>query len=226
MSLDYLRRLHAGFALAIGVTDVAPCESFHDSRSIDEKYWGMPVTADFPNPWHVGTLGSAGYLDPRHIIQSELEMLVFMFGLVVQLKPKLVFESGTNVGLLSRALGAACWVNGFGRVVTCDTDHRMTDYAEKVCEGLPVEVLWSPALKVPELEEADLVYIDSSYQSSRTSPGFACASRVEEVKKVKSGATFVVHDTFAEQWLRACMKDEEMAVHLEGPRGFTVARKT
>lgn len=215
MNLDFVRRLHAGFSLAIAVKELSPCLTFNESVDLDQKFWAKPKTGDFPNPWHIGTLGSGDYPNPHHLPQSELELLVFMFSMVVQLKPSLVFESGTNVGLMARALGAGCWVNGFGHVVSCDTDERMVTYARKVCEGLPVEVLHSPALELTDLEEADLVFIDSSYES-----------RIQEVKKIKPGAVFVLHDTLADRWLRGNLDSETQVVHLDSPRGFTVVRKS
>lgn len=214
MSLEYLRKLHAGFSIAIATTEIIPCEASADAKDIDSRYPKNVLDEGFPNPWHVGTLGANGYPEPNYIIQSELEMLVFAFSLVVQLKPLLVFESGTNVGLLARAMGAGCWVNGFGTVVTCETDKRYSDYATNICSGLPIKVLNCPALDRPELSEADLVYVDSSYES-----------RVQEILRVKSGATYVLHDTYAERWLRACTKDESSIIHFDGPRGYTMVRK-
>lgn len=215
MNNEYLRRLPVGFSIAIGVHQVAPCFSFSDSVEIDNAYLTCPKTEGFPNPWHIGTLDSSEYPDPHELLQGELELLVMMFSMVVELKPHLVFESGTNVGLMARALAAGCWVNGFGRVVTCDTDLRMVEYARKVCEGLPVEILHEPALSVGELAEADLLFIDSSEDS-----------RVQEISLIKPGAVYVMHDTHAEQWMRDVVDDsEEYRVHIPGPRGFSIARK-
>jgi predicted O-methyltransferase YrrM len=166
------------------------------------------------NPWHVGTMDSASYPVPHELIQGELEMLAHMFTMVVQLKPKLVVETGTNVGLMARALGAGCWTNGFGRVVTSDTDQRMVDYAKKICAGFPVEIRCCPSLELSELREADLVFVDSSYES-----------RSQEIHFVKSGAVYVYHDSYAEPWIRDEMAPETYKVHLDTPRGFSIVRK-
>lgn len=214
MNLDFLRRLTIGFSHATGVLQLAPCQTFGNSHPINERYADCPRTDDFPNPWHIGTMDSASYPVPHELIQGELELLAHMFTMVVVLKPKLVVETGTNVGLMARALGAGCWVNGFGRVVTSDIDPNMCKYAQSICQGLPVEIRCCPSMDLPELREADLVFVDSSYES-----------RSEEIKVVKSGAVYVYHDSYAEPWIRPQMKDEEYRVHLDTPRGFSIVRK-
>ncbi len=203
-----------GFSRAVSIDNVAPCLTFGASHFINELYADVPKTLDFPNPWHIGTFDASQYPTPNELIQGELEMLAFMFGLVLQLKPKLVVETGTNVGIMARALAAGCWVNGFGKVVTSDTNQKMVDYATKVCEGLPVEIRCCPSLDLPELLVADLVFVDSSYES-----------RSKEIKLVKSGAVYVYHDSCAEPWIRPEMSSEEFKVHLDSPRGFSIVRK-
>lgn len=214
MTTDFLKRLTIGFSQAVAVHQLAPCLPFGMSHFVDDLYKDVPKTADFPNPWHVGTFDSSTYPVPHELIQGELEILAFMFSLVVQLKPRLVVETGTNIGLMARALGCGCWVNGFGKVVTSDTSQDMVDYAKKVCDGWPVEIRCCPALDLPELSEADLVFIDSSYES-----------RSVEHHRVKSGAVYVYHDACAEPWVRPELDYEPFKVHFDGPRGFSIVRK-
>lgn len=213
MNLEFLRRLHIGFSIAVGVTQLAPCYPFGDSGPIDERYHGYPKSEGFPNPWHIGTIDAENYPDPNHLVQGELEMLAWLFSTVVELKPKMVFESGTNIGLGARALAAGCWVNGFGHVVSYDTDERMVEYAMKLCKGLPVDVYHGPALEAKELSVADFAFIDSDERS-----------RVEEITKLKSGAVYVLHDTHGEMWMRRHTSADDH-VHIDGPRGFTIGRK-
>ncbi len=215
MNLDFARRLRIGFSLAVNVNQLAPCYTFSESRGIDLKYEDYPRSEGFTNPWHIGTLNSESYPDPHALLQAELELLVFMFGMVVELKPKMVVETGTNVGLMTRALAAGCWTNGFGMVVSADTDQRMVDYAKKVCEGLPAQIRCCPAMELPELRDADIVFIDSSYES-----------RSQEIGVVKSGAVYVYHDTFAEgELMRPQLRKEKFITHFDGPRGFSIVRK-
>lgn len=214
MNLDFLRRLQIGFAAATDVTQLEPCGTFGNSTPIDALYTDSPKTEGFPNPWHIGTLERQWYPDPNELIQGELELLVFLFGLVVQIKPKLIFESGTNVGLTTRALAAGCWVNGFGTVESAEVDLRYVEFARRICTGLPAVIHQSPALDCSALREADFVFIDSSYES-----------RSQEHKLVKSGAVYVYHDSLAETWVRPELEYEKFKVHLDTPRGFSIARK-
>lgn len=214
MNLEYARRMLVGYSIAVGVNQIAPCYCFQDSGDIDAKYASCPTSDGCPNPWHIGLLDPAKYPDQGHLIQGELELLAHMYTMVLELKPRLVFESGTNIGLMARALGAGCWTNGFGKVVTCDIDPRMVHYARELCQGLPVEVVDGPALNMKELSTADLVFIDSSNES-----------RITEVTMLKKGATFVMHDTYAEQWMRVYAENATTSiVHMDGPRGFTIGR--
>ena len=210
----FVKRMLYGFSRAMDMDAVAPCHTFGESHPINMLHLQTPHTADFPNPWHIGVLDPATYPEPYHLIQSELELLVFMFALVLELKPRLVVETGTNIGLMARTLGWACWVNNFGRVVTCDTDQRMCEFATTLCAGLPVQIWNLPALELPELREADLVFIDSSYES-----------RSAEIHLVKPGAVYIYHDSYAEPWIRPEMMHEKYKVHLDSPRGFSIVRK-
>lgn len=211
---EFLRRLRIGFNIATSVLETAPCLTFGASHPINDLYADKPKADGYPNPWHIGTMGSRTYPKPHELIQGELELLVFMFGLVVQLKPKVIFESGTNVGLTTRALAAGCFANGFGTVVSCETDPEMVAYAKTVVGDLPAQILNIPALDCDVLGIADLVFIDSSYES-----------RSKEHKLVKSGAVYVYHDSYAEPWVRPEMDYEQFKVHLDTPRGFSIVRK-
>jgi hypothetical protein len=215
VSLEFLRRLRVGFAAAIAVDQLEPCPTFGNSHFVNLQYSDVPKTEHHPNPWHIGVLNGEPYPMPQELIQGELELLAHMFTMVVQLKPRLVVETGTNVGLMARALGAGCWTNGFGRVVSSDVDEAMVAYAKKVCAGFPVEIRCCPSLELRELPMADLVFIDSSY-----------ASRAQEKFLVKPGAVYVYHDSCAEGWIVPEVDaEEEYRVHLDGPRGFSLVRK-
>lgn len=202
-----------GHCAAVSVDALEHCLPFGQSHFVDKLYSDCPKTEGFPNPWHVGTL-SREYPNPGELIQAEVEMLSFLFSTVVELKPKLVVETGTNIGLGTRALASGCWVNGFGRVVSSDVNGRMVEFAKNVCRGFPAEIRQCPSLELPELREADLVFIDSSYES-----------RTEEARLVKPGAVYIYHDSGAEPWIRPELAGEQYKVHVDGPRGFSIVRK-
>jgi len=213
MILDFLQRLTIGFSAATSVHWLDACESY-DNGALDERYAGVPKSDKFPNPWHLGVLNNLDLPNPEEKIQSELELLAHMFTMVVQLKPMLVVETGCHIGLMARALGAGCWTNGFGKVVASDIDSRMVECAQQLCARFPVEIRHCPALALPELSEADLVFIDSSYES-----------RSQEITKVKPGAVYVYHDSYVEPHIKLDMRNEEFRVHLDSPRGFSIVRK-
>jgi hypothetical protein len=193
--------------------DVGPCHTFGLSHPINDQY--VDCAGNFEgsvNPWHTGLL--KGMPKPEEIISSELELLVLMFGLVLNLKPKIVVETGCNTGFMTRALGLGCWTNGFGQVYSSDVDNNMVDFATEICTGLPVTIYRKPALHMDELFSADLVFIDSSYES-----------RSKEIFRVKPGATYVYHDSAAEHWIKPELQFEQFKVHLDSPRGFSIVRK-
>lgn len=119
---------------------------------------------------------------------SEVEMQEFLYGLVRYLKPNLVFESGSNHGFGTKALGMSVLANGMGRVVSCETDGDLYAIACDTCYTLPsVEIRHESSLNMPELREADFIFSDSDWES-----------RAKEYELARPGALFVVHDTAAE----------------------------
>lgn len=148
---------------------------------------------------------------PGGVIHSEAEACAFLWALAVVLKPELAVETGAHVGGATRALGCAVAFNGYGRVVSCDVDPECVARAQQLCAGLPVEVRCCPALELPELEAADLLFIDSSYES-----------RAEELKRLKPGAIAVVHDTVLEQKVADAVAGYLRRINIWTPRGFAI----
>jgi predicted O-methyltransferase YrrM len=189
----YLARIQDSLGAALDFPGVAQLRAFPDS------------------PWRVPVVNTRR---PRGPMQSESEMLVLMWALTLMLKPKLAIETGADSGVMTRALGAACQANGFGRVLSAEVEPSLAKAARKLCAGLPVEIHCGPALDLP-IEEADLLFLDSSY-----------ASRLAELGRVRPGAVAVVHDTARE--LEFGQKVRSLcARHIEGvtPRGFTIIQK-
>lgn len=119
---------------------------------------------------------------------SEVEMQEFLYGLVRYLKPTLVFESGSNHGFGTKALGMAVQANGIGRVVSCETNIELFNIASDTCYTLPcVEILHKHSLDCPELSEADFIFSDSDWDS-----------RAKEYELARLGAIYIIHDTQSE----------------------------
>jgi prolipoprotein diacylglyceryl transferase len=56
---------------------------------------------------------------------AEIEVLDFLKTLVTTLKPELVVETGTFMGLSTIAIAEGLKQNGFGRVITCEADPKV-----------------------------------------------------------------------------------------------------
>jgi predicted O-methyltransferase YrrM len=115
---------------------------------------------------------------------SEFDMHKLLYALVRMVKPVLVVETGTYKGHGAQALARGCHENGFGRVITCDTETLRDLEASWRCASLPVEFRHCRGIDLPELPTADFVFCDSDY-----------ASRPAEIAACRRGAVIVVHDT-------------------------------
>lgn len=127
-------------------------------------------------------LDAGGYSidDPT---SSEREVRDFLTALVRVLKPELVVETGCHRGLGTFALVVGLEVNRRGRLVTCDVVPELVE-ATRSYVGPGVDVRCCAGVDLPELREADLVFLDSDYRNRRA-----------EFDLVKPGAFVVVHDT-------------------------------
>jgi len=119
---------------------------------------------------------------------TERELRALLTALVRVVKPSLVVETGCYVGRGTEALVRGVIDNGFGRVVTCDTDHGMVARTVGHVGALhafnaPCEARCCAGIDLPELIDADLVFLDSDY-----------ANRYPEFERVKPGAVVVAHD--------------------------------
>jgi len=114
---------------------------------------------------------------------SESAMRTLLGALVRLLRPALVVETGCYFGDAAEVIGWALAGAG-GRLVSCDIDAALVARTIGRCMGLPVEVRHCRGDELPELAQADLVFIDSDY-----------AARPREIALCKPGAVVVVHDT-------------------------------
>lgn len=142
-------------------------------------------------------------------IATEVETMVFVFGLVLTLKPKLVIETGCDIGLMSNVIGQALRLNGFGVLKTCDILQKSVEAVQKRCFALPVNVYERHGVDlVRENSQADLYFLDSAYDS-----------RLEEMSLIKEGLV-LVHDIFLDSALLAAVKEQSGYFLIDGPRGI------
>lgn len=96
---------------------------------------------------------------------TEIEVTALVAAFVTALRPDFVVETGTNIGLTSYAIGRALYDQGYGRLVTIETDPNFVAIARERCEGLPVEFVCGSSLDYnPPLELIDFAFFDSLVQ--------------------------------------------------------------
>ena len=62
---------------------------------------------------------------------AEVEVLEFLRTLVTTIKPNLVVETGTFMGVSTLWIAEALRLNGFGRIVTCEQDEKLFERARQ-----------------------------------------------------------------------------------------------
>jgi predicted O-methyltransferase YrrM len=136
-----------------------------------------------------GTAGVKG-LTSEQIRETcaELDVARLLSQLIVVLQPRLIVETGCFIGRTTLSLARAAWSCG-GRVISCDIDENYLRLARACCHDylvhpLRVEIRLCRGIDLPELREADFVFIDSAY-----------ADRKEELLATKAGAVVLIHDT-------------------------------
>lgn len=182
------------FSQAMEFKGLAPCPQ--DSR------WEIPTDSD---------------------ICTEVETLQLLFGFVRALRPKVVVETGCNVGCASKVICEALEANGGdGFLYTCDVEPSFTSATWERCKptGGPwrIDVWQDSGLELVQrfAADADLYWIDSSD-----------SSRMEELRWLKEhgkkGAVVLTHDTNLIAHVADVHKTLPQWVCLPGPRGVGVA---
>lgn len=156
-------------------------------------------------------------------ICTEVETLALLFGFVRTLRPKVVVETGCNVGCASQVLVSALKANGGdGFLYTCDIDQVFTASVWSRCYNPGdtihrIDVWQCEGLKLVQefAANADLYFIDSSDES-----------RMAELEHLrahgKKGAVVLVHDTALYPHVRELVETFARHVVLPGPRGLGI----
>ena len=177
------------FTRAMQFKGLAPCPQ--DSR------WEIPTDSD---------------------ICTEVETLQLLFGFVRTLKPKVVVETGCNVGCASSVICEALKANRNGGILhTCDIEFNNCRATMQRCPG--VADVWEGdglALVKTFAPLADLYWIDSSD-----------SSRMAELHWLrehgKRGAVVLTHDTNLIGHVTEVHRTLPQWVLLPGPRGLGIA---
>lgn len=93
---------------------------------------------------------------------TEDEVRDFLYGLLRLIKPEVAIELGCHHGDASVVMGNALYVNGFGRLQTCDIDTSFVLETKQRTQGLPVDVFQCPARELASRTSAvDFAFVDS-----------------------------------------------------------------
>jgi len=159
---------------------------------------------------------------------AEVEVLAFLRSLVATIKPQLVLETGTFMALSTLAMAEALQENGFGKVITCESDPVVFAKARERIQASGLGG-WIDCRNESSLETAvdgqvDLLFSDSDY-----------SLREAEVRRflpqISPHGLILMHDassdikTVREAALRLEREGLISVVLLPTPRGLAIAQK-
>lgn len=161
-------------------------------------------------------------------MSAEVEVLEFLRCLVTTLKPRLIVETGTFLGLSTLAMAEGLRENGFGTILTCDPDPAVFARAKERIDasglGSFVDVRCEPSLSLAVPAAIDLLFCDSLPEL-----------REPEVRRflpqMNPNGVILMHDASSHlQTVRAAarrMEEEGLlsVVLLPTPRGLVIAQK-
>ena len=177
------------------------------------------ATPECPHPerWHM-----------YDSMTAEVEVLEFLRTLVTTLKPELVVETGSFLGVSTLWMAEGMRSNGFGRIISCEFDPVvLTKAQEKIAaSGLAefIELRNESSLEMKVAGTIDILFSDSDMPI-----------RSAEVKRflpqIRSTGLILMHD--ASSHLQV-VRDAAFALEAEGlvscvflptPRGLVLAQK-
>lgn len=185
--------------------------------SLQPEY--APATPECPHPelWKMYDSMSA-----------EVEVLDFLKSLVVALKPNLVVETGTFMGVSTLAIAEGLKQNGFGRVITVEFDPKVLAEAKKRIDASGL-ASWIDARNHSSLDlkvdgMIDLLFSDSDINV-----------REDEVRRllpqISPHGLILIHDASSHQKvvreaaLRLEAEELLSVVLMPTPRGLVLAQK-
>ncbi len=159
---------------------------------------------------------------------AEVEVLEFLRTLVTTIKPNLVVETGTFMGVSTLWIAEALRLNGFGRIISCEYDPKMFEVAREKIETSEfrdlIELRQESSLEMRVEGTIDLFFSDSDV-----------AIREQEVRRylpqISPFGIILMHDASShmKDVREAALKLERegliSVVLLPTPRGLVVAQK-
>jgi len=159
---------------------------------------------------------------------AEVEVLAFLGSLVTTIKPQLVLETGTFMAISTLAIAEALQENGFGKVITCESDPVVFAKARERIQasglGRWIDCRNESSLETAVDGQVDLLFSDSDY-----------SLREAEVRRflpqISPHGLILMHDassdikTVREAALRLEREGLISVVLLPTPRGLAIAQK-
>ena len=159
---------------------------------------------------------------------AEVEVLEFLRTLVTTIKPNLVVETGTFMGVSTLWIAEALRLNGFGRIVSCEYDPKVFEAARQKIEASAfrdlIELRNESSLEMKVAGTIDLFFSDSDMPI-----------REQEVRRylpqISPFGIILMHDASShlKEVREAALKLERegliSVVLLPTPRGLVVAQK-
>jgi predicted O-methyltransferase YrrM/prolipoprotein diacylglyceryltransferase len=159
---------------------------------------------------------------------AEVEVLEFLKTMVTTLKPSIVVETGTFMGVSTLQIAEGLKQNGFGRVISCEPDPKTFETAKKRFQdsGLSqwIDLRNQSSLDLKVNETIDLLFTDSEL-----------ALREQEVRRflpqMTANGVILMHDASSHLHI---VRDAALRMEREGlisvvliptPRGLVVAQK-
>src|SRR5271157_4324316 len=159
---------------------------------------------------------------------AEVEVLEFLRTLVTTVKPNLVVETGTFLGVSTLVIAEGLRMNGFGRIVSCEYDPKVFAVAKEKIEAAAfrdlIDLRNESSLEMKVEGTIDLFFSDSDMPI-----------REEEVRRylpqISPFGLILMHDASShlKQVRDAALKLERegliSVIMLPTPRGLVVAQK-
>jgi predicted O-methyltransferase YrrM len=159
---------------------------------------------------------------------AEAEVLEFLRTLVTTIKPELIVETGSFLGVSTLWMAEGLRANGFGRIISCEFDPVVFAKAKEKIDASPlapwIELRNESSLEMPVDGTIDLLFSDSDLPI-----------REQEVKRflpqINPQGLILMHD--ASSHLKT-VRDAALKMEVEGllsvlllptPRGLVLAQK-
>src|ERR1700759_442656 len=176
------------------------------------------ATPECPQPEHWSMIDS---------MTAELEVLAFLASLVTTIKPRLVVETGSFLGVSTEWIARGLERNGFGKVISCEFDPVVYTRAKERLEASSlkslIELRNESSLEMNVGGTIDLFFSDSDM-----------AIREQEVKRflpqINPNGIILMHDASSHHKV---VRDAARSMEAEGllsvvflptPRGLVVAQ--